>query len=382
MPFRSVDVVAAGPPSSDLYDPAAPAWALAVGFARRGASVRVLHPVGLSPGTPPRGVTAVPVEIPLRHPGHAAEPAEFAAAAGRQIRAVAELVVRDPAGLGRLAPPRRGGTGPAIAAVLRSVELASFDRERGARPASGVLDRLDTWRDRRSVRRLERQALDEADRLFFDAPEVAKSVAREYDVPERRLRASPPAIAPPDDGSSRAEARAAFRLPLDVPVVLAPAPVESAEASGIDWAREAFRRVHPLFPGVRLLVVGAPPPTEPGVSGAAERDATTFARAVAAADLALVAGRADGVDPAAVLSLQAGVPVIAGPGARFPDAPLRAIRRCASDDAGDAASALAELLADPALRRELGTEAREYAKRFAPEEVAAAIEAALRPAGG
>jgi len=374
MRLASVDVVAAGPPSPDPYDPASPAWALAGAFAALGAATRVLHPAGTGVPPVPAGVTSVPLDLPRRHPGAAVEPAELAAAAGRRVRPGVELVVRDPSGLGRLGIARKANGPPTIAGLVRGVEIAVFEQERAARAPVGLVDRLDTWRDRRAVRRLERLALAEADRLFCDEPGIARSIAKEYDVPDRKLLAAPAAVPLPAELPTREAARAHLKLPLDVPVVVAPAAVDRPEPAGIDRVREAFHRVRSLFPGARLVVVGAPTPVEPGAQSVPERDLAAFGGALAAGDVALFAGRIPGFDPGVVLAQTIGCPVIAVPATAFPSPPGKAVRVAPSDDPADLASVLAELVADPALRRDLAAAGREYAQQFAPERVAAEIE--------
>ena len=373
MRWRSVDVVAAGPPSADPYDPAAAAWALAGAFAARGTSVRVLHPGAASAA--PAGIESVPLELRGRHPGAAVEPAELAAAAGRRLKAGVELVVRDPSGLGRLGVSRKPSGPPTIVGLVRGVELAAFDRERSSRAPVGFVDRLDTWRDRRSVRRLERLALEETDRLFYDSPELPKALAQEYSISERKLRPAPPAVPTAPTRPTREAARAQLRLPLDVPVVVAPAAVDRPEPAGVDRAREAFRRVRSLFAGARLVVVGAPAPVEPGVEAIAGRDLDTFAAAFAASDVAVFAGRLPGFDPGVTLAQSIGCAAVVLPGMPFPIPPGNAVRVAPSDDPGDVASVLAELLADPALRRELAKAGTAYAGPFAPDRVADRIEA-------
>jgi hypothetical protein len=165
MPGRTVDIVAVGPPPQDPYDPAASAWALAAAYASRGDDVRVLHLPGTEAAPVPKGVVALPVEIPLRRPGGPHEPAEFASAAGRQLRRNADLVIRDPVGLGSLGLSRTRRGPPLVAGFARAVELQEFEGEHTARPAAGFVDRLDLWFDRRTVRRLERAALLEDGRV-------------------------------------------------------------------------------------------------------------------------------------------------------------------------------------------------------------------------
>ena len=381
MASRTVDVVATGPRSADPYDPAAPAWALAAALAESGDSVAVVHP-GESPSPPaPTPVVDVPVALAIRRPGAASEAAELAAVVGRRIRREADLVLRDPVGLGRLGL-RRGHDGPVIAGFVRDVELAAFDRERGGRSAAGWRDRLETWRDRRAVRRLEAAALTEADRLFYDAASLPRELAETYGLPERRFRPALPPVPALPDPPSREDARASFRIPADVPVVAALAAFDRPEPSGVDRAREAFRRVRSFFPGARLIVAGASAPAEPGVAVAESRDGATFARALAAADLVVLPRRVPGFDPGAVLALRAGRCVLVGPAVRLPVDPASAVRAVPSDDPGELASVLAELLADPAARRALSSAGARYAAAFDPARVAEAVRAATDRGAG
>lgn len=378
MASRTVDLVAFGPPPVDPYEPWATAWALAAAFAARSDRVRVLHPDGPAGAEPPAGTVGIPVPLPLRRPGAAADEAGFAAAAGRRLDPNADLVVRDPVGFGSLGLDSRRATRPKVVAFVRSVELHAFDRARATLASGRLVDRLDAWRDRRTVRRLEQVALKEADVLFSDAPELSSELSQEYGVPEQRLRPAVPPVpvlAPP---SSRNAARSTLGIPTDVPVVVAPTAEERAEPAGVDRACEVFRRVRPFFPGARLVVVGASAPEDPGVVSVPGRDRRTFALGLVAANVALFAGRRPGFDPVLVNAMRAGVAPASVPGVRLPIDPEGAVRYAVSDDPGDLASTLAELLADPALCREIAARGMKKAERYLPERVLQSVDAALR----
>jgi glycosyltransferase involved in cell wall biosynthesis len=321
----------------------------------------------------------VPVEIPLRRPGGPIEPAEFAAAAGHHLRRPVDLVLRDPVGLGPLGVHRSRRGPPIVAGFARAVELAAFEGERRGHPAADLVDRLETWQDRRSVRRLERAALLETDRLFYEDSAVARSLSQEYSVPERKLFALPPAVATISPLPSRQAARADLRIPPDVPVVVGPTAFETPEPSGVDRVLEAFRRIRPLFPGVRLVLTGVPAATDPGVIGLPDRTASTLASALASADVAVFARRAPGFDPGIVLAGRSAVPPIVLPSACLPVDAAGGVRVAASDDPGDLASVLAELLADPSEVKGIGRAAVRFSEAFLPERVAAALDAALPP---
>jgi glycosyltransferase involved in cell wall biosynthesis len=269
-----------------------------------------------------------------------------------------------------------------LAAFVRGIELESFEREHSGRSPAGLRDRLDTWRDRRAVRRLEEAALREADRLFYDAAGLPAELLRRYGIPERRFRAALPPVAFLPDPPTRDEARASFRIPGDVPVVVAPAAFEQPGPSGIDRSREAFRRMRSFFPGARLIIAGTSAPAAPGVAVAPERDGAAFARAFAAADVAIFGRRVPGFDPGVVLALRAGRCVIVAPEVRLPVDPANAVRTVDSDDPGEFASVLAELLADPAARRSLSTAGIRYAAAFDPPRVAEVVTAATQSGTG
>jgi len=379
MAGRTVDLLAAGPAPVDPYEPAAAAWALAEGLRDRGCAVRVLFPGGAGDAAPPDGIDALAVELPIRRPGAAVEPADFAHAASRRVRPDAELVLRDPSGLGRLSLSHRGGV-RSIDAIVRAVHLGEFDRERARRRPNGLLDRVDVWRDRRAVRRLEKEALDEADRIFCDAPTLADELAHAYRLPRDAIVPTVPPVSVTGAPPAREAARAALGLPIDVPVVAAIASSENPDDAGVDRAREAFRRIRPLFPGVRLVIAGADAPVEPGVHAAPERHRSVVVGALAAADVALFAPRVAGFDPGLVLALRQGVAPVALPTARLPFDAGAAVRTVASDDPGELSSAVAELVADLAQRRALGARGPAVAARFLPSAVAEELLRAPVPA--
>jgi glycosyltransferase involved in cell wall biosynthesis len=373
VPGRTIDLVAVGPCPRDPYDPAASAWALAAGFAAGGDTVRVLHPAGPESADPPEGVASTVVAVPRRRPGALVEGAFLTQAAGRRIRPDADLVVRDPFGLGRLGLDGRRDGAPTVVGVVHRLELITYDAESARRTSASLFDRVDTWRDRRAVRRLERGALDEAQHLVYDSPELPEVLAREYGISAGRLRPVPPSVRDSGRAVSRDAARQEMHLPLDVPVVVAPLASEDPRVSGADRVREAFRRMRSLFAGARLVVVGGTAPSEPGVTSWPDRDSSTFERAFAAGDVTLVAPTAVGFDPGVILSLRARCPVIVGPGVRFPLNPGGAVRTVLSGEPAELAAALAELLADSKERRKLASVGERYADRFHPERVAAMV---------
>ncbi len=378
MTGRTIDVIASGPCPSDPYDPAAPAWALATGAAAWGDRVRVLHPAGPAESPPPEGVESRRIELPLRRPGSAVEEASLASIAGRRLSPGVDLVVRDPIGLGSVLGGRRRRDAPTVVGVARDVELALYDHESLHQHPAGWRGRVDTWRDRRAVRRLEQEAVAEAERVYCEDSTVQDLLAREYGLSAARLSLAPPPVRL-GDLPTREAARRALKLPLDVPVVAAPLASDDPDSLESHHVQEAFHRARSLFAGARLVAVGAEVTrTEPGAVWVAARDAPSFEQALAAADIAIVAPATLRFDPGAVLALRVGCPVLASPNVRFPVDPQRAVRVSTTADPADLAAALAELLADSEQRHRLVEAGGHYAERFEPERVAATVTAEMR----
>lgn len=171
-------------------------------------------------------------------------------------------------------------------------------------------------------------------------------------------------VGPPD----RDAARRKFRIPGDVPVALWAGGPGGEPALAL--ARESFRRARVFFPGARLLVVGLASPSDPGVQSWPRATPAERSLAREAADVLLALG--PGAAGEALLGMRGGLPALVGTGVVFPRAePKGATRRPEAEDAGSLASDLAELFADPALRRVVGTAGRSYADGYAPERIAA-----------
>lgn len=375
MPGLSVDVVTSGPPPSDPYDPGARSWALATGFAERGYSVRVLSPTRPGSEPPPDGVVAVPLPITAEYATTLRGRVDLGRSAGGLLRRDAAVVIRDPSGLGALGVGR-GPHRPRMLSFVRTIEVAEYDRARSGEPPKGLGGKFSAWRDRRTLRALEREALGEADRLFVDAPELPPLLEREYGVRPGALGTLAMPVAKGPTLRPRPEARQALGIPPDVPVITALAAYGPSAAAGVDRVREAFGRIRPIFSGLRLVIAGSTSPSAPGVAAFPKRDRASLDLALAAADFAVFSPAVPGFDPGVVLALRAGVPILATPLLKLPAAPPGIVRLTSSDDAGEVASALLELLADVAERRDLAEHGKEYAARFDPATIVGDLETA------
>ncbi len=366
---RTVDVVAAGPPPTDLYDPAGPAWALAAGLAARGHSVQVTYPAPAEAPAPPAGLLAAPFPAVTAHVGTPLGDAELTREAARHLRPAAGTIVRDPSGLGPLGHH----------AGHRSV--VSFVRTLGAEPGAasaptGWRAKLPGWGERRGVRRLEREALAEATAVCCASAAQRELLASDYGVAPERLRVTAPAVAPGPAAPAREAARRQLVVPDDVPLAVLLPPVDPANAPALVPAIEAFHRTRPIFTGARLAVLGIPEAPGPGLVSLPARDGATVASAVAAADVAIACASGLSLDPGIVVALRAGVPTIVAPSAPVGEEADGTVRRANVAEAGELASVLAELFADPEGRRALGEKGRAYAHRFDPDRLAEELESA------
>jgi hypothetical protein len=373
MPRRTIDVVAAGPPSADPYDPAAPAWALAGGLAARGHSVLVTYP-GPAEGAPaPEGLQVAPFSPITAHVGTFLGDAELARSAARHLRPESEAVVRDPSGLGSL------GHHAGRRAVVSFVRSLVVDEAAPAAPASrsgGLTSKVFSWGERRGARRLEKEALGEATTVCCATTAQRDRLRDAYGIAEARLRVSPSAVASTPEGTSREAARRQLGVPDDVVLMVVLPPVDPTSNGAVGPAMEAFRRTRPIFTGARLAVVGVAEKPGPGIAVLPSRETSTIASAVAAADVAVASGGGAGVDPALVLALRAGVATIVAPAVDLGEGGGAAVRRAELSDPGELASVLAELFADPEERRTLGERARAFGVRFDPGHLADELEAA------
>jgi hypothetical protein len=366
---RTVDVVASGPPAADLYDPAAPAWALAGGLAARGHSVHVTFPSPPEAPEPPVGLLATPFPAVTAHVGSPLGDAELTHEAARHLRPSAEVVIRDPSGLGPLG--HRAGR-RAVVAFVRSLST-----DAAASPAEGGLrGKLLGWGERRGVRRLEREALAEATAICCSTSAQRELLTGAYGVAAERVRITAPAVAPVEATPGREAARRRLVVPDDVPLAIVLPPVDPADAPSLLSAVEAYRRTRPIFTGARLVIVGVPDVTGPGIVALPARDPPTVAGAVAAADVAIACASGALLDPGVVLALRAGVPTVVAPSAPVGEEADGSVRRVNVGDAGELASVLAELFADPEGRRVLGEKGRAHARRFDPGRLAEELETA------
>lgn len=373
MPPRTVDIVAAGPPSEDVYDPAAPAWALAAGLAGRGHSVQVVYP-GSANGVPaPPKVTATAFPGITEHIGTFRGDAELAHRAGRHLRRDAEVVVRDPAGFGPIGHHARSAR---IVAFVRSLSAAAIGPGPAQAPAGGLRSRLAGWGERRDAHHLEKEALREASVVYCSTSSMRESLHRAYGLLPGRLHIAPAAVAEGPAPITREAARRRLGVPDDV-VVVGVLPIGGvATAESVAPALEAYARVRKIYPGSRLAVIGGPPVSVPGVVSVPDSRRTTVAAVCAAADVGLVIGQGAEAEGALVLGLRAGLSFVAPPALDLGEAMDAGVRRADTGDPSELASALVGLVADTAERRALAEKGRKLAERFLPDRVAEELERA------
>lgn len=355
-------------------------WELGAALAALGHRVRVLFPAepGVAP-VPVRGVEAVPVPFT----GAGRRPFARDIAIGRNATSLldrdADVIVGNDEKAGALGPfPAGRGGRPAFVMFVHDVALHTFDTLRPLEPDGGVRQRFGNWLDRRALQRLEGTALRRA-RLVLAASVLNRDLlARYYRLPPARIGLLPFGVPDPLDVGSREDARRKLKLPLDVPVVAFVG--RTPERQGLPMALDAFRRIRVLFPGARFLVVGSSPPSEPGVASLGVVDEPTKARVLRAADVFIFPTRYEGFGLAPREAMRYGVPALVSAHVPLDGIDAKsAVRIVPTDDAGAYASELAELLADPALRRSIGEAGRRYADAASYDRMAERFEAMIAP---
>jgi 1,2-diacylglycerol 3-alpha-glucosyltransferase len=375
-----IDLVATAPPEETHSGLSRVVWDLAVELVHRGHRVRVLYPSRpFRTGPPHEGVERVPVPVVgVRRQPYGYERA-VARAASDLLDPEADLILANDEKGGALELPRGRRPGrPVFGMLAHDIQQHHFRTMRSTVANPTVRQRIGTWLDARTIRRLESTAFEHA-RAIVVASEANRELIRKlYPVPPEKIHLVPYAVPNLLDVGGRGPSREALRIPLDVPVVsfLGRTP----ERQGLPLALEAFRRVRVFFPGARFVVAGSTAPPEPGVLSLGVVDEATKARVLFASDVFLYPARYEGYGLAPREAMRAGVAAIVSrhvpvDGASVPEA-VRVVRE---DDAGAYASELAELLADPALRRAIGARGKAYAEQFGIERTAERVEAVFAP---
>ncbi|MFZ0891774.1 MAG: glycosyltransferase [Thermoplasmata archaeon] len=376
----TIDLLTSGPPTDELFDPAFIAWELLRTLGERGHQVRGFYPDPLTGNPPPAppGVVAVPVPS---HPSDRGDVEAYLRNA-RELRTPnADVLVRLPLGAGGSIVVPRAPHSPKVASFIR--ELAIDGGTARATPPTGFFGRLGQWRDRRAVRRREGAAIRESDLLIVRQKELGDRIGTVYGIERPKLAFLLDPVAAPMLSDTRPMTRQHLRIPLDVPVVAYAPGAGPNGAADLDLALEAFRRIRVFFPGARFVGVGVPVHTDPGVLILPDRDRNSVDTAFVAADVVLVPRTADAEDPIPLYALRHGKAAIVGDGASVgASSRTKVVRIVRSLDPGDVASDLAELLADPALRRTLGEAAQKFVAPRTYPRTAERLEELLGPIVG
>jgi glycosyltransferase involved in cell wall biosynthesis len=377
----TIEFVASGPPEELGSGLNRTVWALSSALVGRGHRVRVLYPSEPFRTAPPyQGVERVPVPVlNVRREPYGRERA-IARAASELLGRDSDLVVANDEKGGALTLPRGVRAGrPTFGMCVHDIQQHHLLTMRAAtQPNPTLRQRVGTWLDRRTIARLESTAFSRAGAILVATEENRQLLLRYYPVPPQKVHLVQHPVPDLPEVGSRDSCREALRVPLDVPVVafLGHTP----ERQGLSLALDAFRRVRVFFPGARFLVAGCSAPTEPGVMSFGVVDEVQKSRILHASDVFLFPARYEGFGLAPREAMRAGVATVVSrhvpmEGVASPEA----VRVVPEDDAGAYASDLAELLADPALRRSLGAKGREYADQFRPERMAEQFESVFSP---
>ena len=378
-----IDLLATAPPNDPTSGLSRVVYALGGALAGRGHRVRVLYPADDLAETPPAGPVAT-VPVPLLGAGR--RPFGRDIAIGRNASALidpdADLLVGNDEKAGAFDPRLTRPAGrPVFAFFAHDVALHTFDTLRPLEARRGLRQRIGSALDRRALKGLEGRALARARVVLVGSAANRELLERYYGVPADRVRHLPLGVPDPLDVGTKAEARLAVHVPADVPLVAFVG--RTPDRQGLSTALEAFRRIRVFFPGARFLVVGSTVASEPGVTGLGVVDERTKANVLRAADVFLFPARYEGFGLAPREAMRYGVPAIVSRHVPLEGIPApTAVRVVAGDDPGEYASELAELLADPALRREIGEAGRRLADELSFDRMADRFVEIFRPVLG
>ncbi len=381
MPHWSVDFLTNLPQGESSEGLHRGTWELARELTARGHAVRVLYPETDGESAPADFPGVVSIPVPLVGVGR--RPLGREIAIGRNASALldpkADVVVGNDARAGAIDLPRSTAPGrPVFVYFVHDIALHQFDARRAAQPSRAIRQRVGDFLDRRALTRLEGAAVARAHRVVVSSESTRSLLAKYYRVAPERLVSIPHGVPDPLEVGSRESARTALRVPLDVPMVAFIG--RNPDREGLTLALDAFRRVRSLFPGARFVVVGSALPPEPGVMALGDADERTRAQVLRSTDVFVYPARFDDFALAPEAAMRYGVATVVS--AHVPmDGPEldRVRRRVATDDAEEYARELAELFADPALRRTLGEAAKTWSDQFSYAAMATRVEQMIEP---
>jgi glycosyltransferase involved in cell wall biosynthesis len=379
MPRWGIDLLATAPVEETTSGLSRGVWELSASLAERGHRVRVLYPSeSLEPSPNRRGVVGVPVPlIGVRRRPFGRDIA-VGQNASRLLDPTADLVIGNDEKAGALTLPGGAKGRPVFGMFVHDVSVHTFDTLRPLEPKRGVRQSVGNWLDRRTLVRLEGKALRNAKAVVVGSELNRRLVVEHYAVPAAKLHLLPHGVPDPMEVGSKEEARLALKVPADVPMVAFVG--RTPERQGLPMALEAFRRVRVFFPGARFLVVGTTTSAEPGVMPMGVVDEMTKARVLRAADVFLFPARYEGFGLAPREAMRYGVATIVSRHVPLDDVrPKEDVRVVETEEAGDYASELAEMFADPALRRKIGDAGKAYADQFSYAKMAERFEGIFAP---
>ncbi|MCI4331634.1 MAG: glycosyltransferase family 4 protein [Thermoplasmata archaeon] len=378
MPSWKIDFFATAPPGDPTSGLSRAVWELSASLSARGHRVRVLYPDDHRPqAREHRGVAVVPVPLTGTRRRPFGRDIAFGRNASRALDRSADLLIANDEKAGALELPT-GARAPVFGYFVHDIALHTFDTLRPLEERRGLRQTLGNWVDRRTLVRLEGKGIRAAAAVVVASAYNRELLQRYYPMPAERVHLVPHGVPDPLDVGTREECRTSLNVPVDVPTVAFIG--RTPDRQGLPVALEAFKRVRVFFPGARFLVVGSPVRSGTGVMGLGVVDEETKAKVLRAADVFIFPAKYEGFGLAPREAMRYGLATIVSrhvPMEGLPD--QEACRVVASDDPGEFASDLAELLADPALRREIGTRGREYADRFSYARMAERFEEVFGP---
>ncbi|MGA7922877.1 MAG: glycosyltransferase family 4 protein [Thermoplasmata archaeon] len=378
MPSWSIDFLATAPPEDITSGLSRTVWELAAALVVRGHRVRVLYPDPLVASREPyRGVGRIPVPLVGVSRRPFGRDIAIGHNASRLLDPAADVVVGTDEKAGAMALPRKSTA--VFGMFAFDVSLHTFETLRPLEKRTGFRKKMGDWLDRGTLRRLEKGALERARFVLVGSELNQKLLMQYYRVPTERTEVVPIGVPDPIDVGSRADARLALHIPADVPVVAFIG--RTPDRQGLPIALNTFRRVRVFFPGARFLVVGCVGASEPGVTNLGVVDEVTKGRVLRAADVFLFPAVYEGFGVAPREAMRYGLATIVSSHVPVDGLPVGTGIRVVNEDTPEAyASDLAELLADPALRRQMAVVGQHAADEFSYGRMAERFERVVQRA--
>ncbi|MCI4348578.1 MAG: glycosyltransferase, partial [Thermoplasmata archaeon] len=203
MPPWRIDILGNPPPDPTTSGLDRSLWELGAGLVARGHRVRIMYatPTPAVPA-PYHGVEGVPIPVVSSGRRPVPQAVEVGRAAGDCVALDTQVLLGTDERAGAIKRSTRGPT-PSLAMYLHSVPS---DRVQNPEPDGAtrrLMDRLGSWIDQRTLRRLEHDAIRRASVVLAGSSATKDRLTQQHKLPSDQVTLLPPTVPEPDHFGQR-----------------------------------------------------------------------------------------------------------------------------------------------------------------------------------